>query len=74
MEPEAPIAYVVPSKIVAQAVTRSHSIWLAKPGKGGKPHVQNDMRRIVPNFPFDVPDYPDGWMEKYRERWDLLAE
>ena len=74
MAPESPIVYVIPSKVVAQVVSRSYATWLAIPGKGGRPHSQTDMRRILPSYSFKVAGFPDGWMDTYKDRWDLLCE
>jgi len=74
MEPESPILYVIPSKVVADAVSRSHATWLAMPGKGGRPHAQTDMRRLHRKMPFEVEGFPDGWMDQYKDRWNLLRE
>lgn len=74
MAPDSPIAYVIPSKVVAEVVSRSHATWLAIPGKGGRPHGQTDMRRILPSYSFRVDGFPDGWMNEYKDRWDLLRE
>ena len=74
MEIESPICFIIPSNVVAEVVKLSHSIWLATPGKGGRPHGHTEMRRIRPDYQFEIPGYPKGWMEKYREKWDLLTE
>jgi hypothetical protein len=39
-----PAFHVVPSFVVADSVARSHREWLAKPGRGGKPHKDNTIR------------------------------
>jgi hypothetical protein len=72
MEPAEPICYVMPSSVVAEIVYLSHSIWLGLPGVNGRPHVDSDIRRIRPKYQFEIPGFPDGWMDQYRERWDLL--
>lgn len=72
MEPESPTCFVIPSHIVATATRTAHEIWLATPGLNGKPHKETDMRRIRPNYPFDVPGFPNGWMDEYRDQWGLL--
>lgn len=71
-EPEPPVTYIVPSKVVADVIGRAHQAWLATPGKGGRPHQDNPMRRVQPNYGLALAEYPDGWLEAYRERWDLL--
>ncbi len=73
LEPEAPVTYVVPSRVVADVLRVSHQAWLNTPGRGGVAHRDHDLRRIVPGWPFGVEGYPNGWMDRYREKWDLLA-
>lgn len=72
-QPEHPSCYVIPSTVVADVVRKSHAAWLATPGKGGRRHSQTDMRRILPRYPFRVPGVKDGWLDEYREKWDLLT-
>lgn len=74
MEPEHPVSYIVPSAVVASVVERAHAIWLATPGKNGKPHADTVMRRILPAYPYEVPGFPPGWLEQYREAWDSLRD
>lgn len=31
------------------------------------------MRRVQSTHPFEVPDYPNDWLEDWHERWDLLT-
>jgi hypothetical protein len=73
MEPESPVSFIIPSSVVAKVVYLSHSIWLATPGKNGRPHGDTDMRRVRPNYQFEVPGFPDGWMDKYKESWESLV-
>jgi hypothetical protein len=69
-----PVTYIVPSGVVANALSQSHQAWLAKPGRGGRPHRDHDMRRIQPVFNHDLAEFPPGWMNEYKEAWDLLKE
>lgn len=55
-----PDFFVVPSKDVAEYITKSHARWLARPGRSGRAHTDTPMRQFKD---------PDG---KYLERWDLL--
>lgn len=71
-ESDNPICYIIPSKTVADAVRIAHKTWLDSPGKGGRRHNPTDMRRIVPIYTFPVRGFEPGWMDKYKERWDLL--
>jgi len=56
-----PEFYVVPSVVVASYVKTSHSDWLGTPGRKGRKHKDNPMRR----FEDKAGDYLD--------RWDLLG-
>jgi hypothetical protein len=75
LEPTPPVVYVVPSRVVADVVARSQRAWEELPGKGGRPHSrETKFRRLVPKYPFDVPGLADGWLEEWKERWDLLSD
>ena len=52
--------YVVPRKVVAKYVRKSHAKWLKTPGRKGQAHKDTDMRK------FKDPAH------KYKDRWDLL--
>jgi hypothetical protein len=70
-----PEIFIIPSNIVADALTKEHSAWLETPrlrGEGDK--IDNPIRRILPAYRHEVEGYPAGWMEPYRGRWDLLTE
>lgn len=58
-----PDYYIVPSKVVADRITQYHKTWLARPGRGGKKHNDNNMRTFVID-PSDV---------KYKNNWDFLG-
>jgi len=75
----APTVYVLPSKVVAEALYQVHKVWLATPGKKGQAHKQTEMRRLLPDYSktikVDNPvikKYSKGWLEKYKENWELL--
>ena len=72
MEPEAPVCYIIPSSVVAKVVEREHSAWLATPGRNGHQHKTSEMRRVKPNYSYDVPGFSHGWMEQYKENWESL--
>jgi hypothetical protein len=73
MEPEPPVVYVVPSEVVANVVAGSHLAWLGAPGKAGRVHKNHDMRRLRPEYPFELAGFTGRWLDAYRERWDLLT-
>jgi hypothetical protein len=72
LEPNPPITYVVPSKVVAKVVRAAHQAWLAIPGKKGQAHHDNEIRRLLPTYAHEVRGFPAGWLDDYKERWDLL--
>jgi hypothetical protein len=66
--------YVIPAKVVAKVVTESHATWLNTPGKGGKPHKNTDLRRIITEYKnMRLRSAPPGWIEQYKEKWDYFA-
>lgn len=56
-----PVFYIVPRPVVSAYVRDSHKLWLATPGRGGKKHMDNPVRRFKD---------PKG---EYKDRWDLLG-
>ncbi len=58
---ERPEYHVVPSKTVADFLAKDHRDWLARPGKGGKPHKDNPVRVFLDKE------------NQYLDRWDLLG-
>jgi len=72
LEPDSPVSYIIPSKVVADHVSRCHATWLSIPGRQGQPHQDTQMRRLVPNLNFEVEGFGHGWIDPYRERWDSL--
>ena len=61
--------YVLPSTVVAEAISLSHGKWLATPGKNGQAHNDNNMR----NLSTSMFGQQDGWLEQYKENWVQLA-
>src|SRR4029077_459841 len=62
--------YILPGHVVGRFVATDHATWLATAGRHGQPHVDNSNRVLV-GKPLP-PDFAAGWLEQYRERWDLL--
>lgn len=58
---EHPDYHIVPSAVVARYISTTHQEWLAKPGRTGKPHRDQGIRK-----------FKDSTNE-YRNRWDLLG-
>lgn len=73
LEADQPVTYIVPSTVVAEVIKRSHETWFSSPGLGGRVRRQTDLRRLRPDYEFEVVGYPAGWLDVYRERWDLLT-
>lgn len=76
-ENDMPLSFIIPSKVVAEVLQRSHVQWLANPGQKGQPHKEHDMRRLMPDyariFTTGINPYPQGWMDQYRDAWKLLG-
>lgn len=72
-----PVVFVLPSAVVAKALSESHKHWLATPGKNGRPHRDNDVRRLLPDYSRIYGNagnpYPKGWLDRYRDGWRLLG-
>jgi len=63
--------YVIPSKAMADNVSKAHELWLSTPGKKGQSHKDNTVRTVhlPPHKSFS------GWdISSYRDRWDLIEE
>jgi hypothetical protein len=72
---ETPFTFVVPASVVATCLAENHRAWLAQPGARGQPHNDNDMRRFKPDYSnLGMSKYEDGWLEPYREAWQLLQQ
>ena len=72
LEPHPPATFIVPSAVVAEVLRIAHQAWLSTPGRGGRAHRDHKMRRILPSYSFEVAGYPPGWLDQYRDCWDLL--
>lgn len=71
-----PVTFIVPSEIVSKAIRLMHQAWLHNPGQRGQKHNDTDFRRFMPDYSktsgAGVGKYVDGWLQQYREAWDLL--
>ena len=67
-----PECFVVPSRVIATAVARNHKAWLAGPSSRVTTRKDNPMRKISSTYPQPVPGYPAGWLDEWRDRWDLI--
>jgi hypothetical protein len=69
-----PVTYMVPSRVVAEKLRENHQAWLAAPGKYGRAHVDNPVRKFGPTFNPPLPGWNLAELDTYREKWDLLRE
>lgn len=69
-----PFTYVVPSGTVAHVLFECHQAWLHQPRKRGQRRKDNDLRRFLPDYShLQMGKYEAGWLERYREAWQLLT-
>jgi len=73
LKPDDPVTYIVPSSVVADVLHLEHQAYIDTPGRGGRQRRDSTMYELRNAYRHSVPGYPDGWLEAYRERWDLLA-
>lgn len=69
---DAPKCWVIPSRVVADTLRRSHVAWLALPGRGGRKHNDHDMRRLLPDYTRHEIGKASGWTDDYLEAWGLI--
>jgi hypothetical protein len=75
---EPPEVYVVPSSLIARHTSMGHAEWLKGVRPDGRPRKDSRMRQILDPVPKSVgdavrADFPDGWLERYKENWDILG-
>lgn len=68
-QPANPRVFVIPASVVAETLKTDYQIWLAQPGKQGRPHNPTKLRRFKPEMRGQEP----GWLDEYLERWDLIS-
>lgn len=69
----APQCWIVPSVVVAEAIAESHAAWLAAPGRNGQAHRDTEMRSFMHDYSRQGLSRVRGWLDPYREAWDLVA-
>ena len=72
---DAPKCWILPSAIVANTLAYAHKAWLLMPGRDGGAHKDHEMRRLLPHYAFLAhdPAFAKGWMDAYRDAWELIA-
>lgn len=68
-----PSSWIIPSKVVADVVSRSHKVWLSQPGRHGKERKDSKMRRFLPDYSKHPMPERLGWLDPYSEAWALLG-
>ena len=64
--------FVIPSSVVAKVLIEADKAHMKKPKLDGSVRTNHSRRKLKPRFLVDIPSAPDGWMNKYLEKWDLL--
>ena len=65
--------FVIPAKKVAEVLVALDKAWMKKPKKDGSRRDKNMWRMIKPRFIVNTDLTPQGWMDKYLEKWELLG-
>jgi hypothetical protein len=65
--------FVIPSRIVAKVLTETDKAYMKKPKSDGSRRTSHSRRMLKPSFYVQVPSAPEGWMDKYLEKWELLG-
>ena len=64
--------YIIPSQVMAENMQECFHLWVATPGKNGRPHNPENTVRAV-HLPPRI--CRNGWsIEKYLNRWDLIEK
>jgi hypothetical protein len=75
---ESPEVYIVPSSLIAHHTRMGHAEWLKGVKPDGRPRKHSRIRQILDPVPKSVgeavrAEFPDGWLERYKEDWDILG-
>ena len=64
--------YVMPSDVIAAALSMDHRQWLSMPGRKGQTRQDNDIRVLLPDYTRrggqTAQEYGHGWLDRYRNR------
>jgi hypothetical protein len=47
---------------------------MKKPMKDGSKRTKHQGRKLKNKFIVDIKSAPDGWMDKYLEKWDVFIK
>jgi hypothetical protein len=67
------VTYVLPSEVVAEVLRKAHRAWLAAAARAGKTVKNWNSRWVKRAYAFPVRGYPDGWLDAWAEKWDLIV-
>src|SRR5829696_345442 len=75
---EPPEVHIVPSSLIAHHASMTHAEWLKGIRPDGQPRKDSRIRVVVDPVPKSAADpvrgeFPDGWLERYNEDWDILG-
>jgi hypothetical protein len=75
---EPPEVYIVPSLLISRHTRMGHAPWLKGVKPDGQPRKDSRIRQILDPVPKSVgaavrAEFPDGWLERYKENWDILG-
>ncbi len=65
--------YIIPSKIMAENVTKCHQSWLQTPGINGNVNHDNQVRMVLLP-PKKISNIWEWDITEFRNRWDLIEE
>jgi len=76
-------SYILPSQMVAKCIRDCYRVWLQAPGRGGRAHQETEMRRLRYDYSDIKPitdegksiveKYRMGWLDQYRENWNIIG-
>jgi hypothetical protein len=66
--------YVIPSKKVVEVASEAHFAYMKKPMRDGTKRTSHNRPKLKNNFIVDIKSAPDGWMNKYLEKWDVFTK
>jgi hypothetical protein len=75
---EPPEVYIVPSSLIAHHTKMTHAEWLKGVRPDGHGRRDNPIRVVVDPVSKSATEavraaFPDGWLEPYKENWDILG-
>ena len=65
--------FVIPANKVSQVLIDSDRAYMKTPMKDGSKRVEHKYRLLKNNFGTTVKSAPNGWMDEYLEKWELLG-